>query len=939
MFKLRSRILAMLLLATTIITSIPLSSATHHAHAEETKVGDSADNKGAGDGGLDSSLSGNLSWYSKRQGYRIYIINSNHERISPVYDFYNSNPALDVPLENMCKTTRFDSAISPDDSFYQLNDFKTLKDWCKATTNPPLAVLNLGGGNYKGNGTAFKDWFFAGAEGTIHLDNGGSSKDNQVQKTTPKPIDGAVNTPTVTPAPQVEGKYRPNCTNCKGVGCEYCKYVKCGVCGREKIKVAPCEFCEAAEYYKLCVVCTRSLNSDGTCPICNPSTNDYIARVKYPDSHWKSTSLLPTPVQEKIRKASAVWNGETPELGKILNNNKLESFIQIFQADIEANFDYIRSIPANIHPDDAVDYAIGVACSNINQLYLDTMGSAVTGVFDLNSQLEVRNYVLIEAAERFKETAKYEDAFYASAEDIDLQPVYQALNSNSNTLKLASASSLLFTQIPLAGGDEKEVHTTNGKSPAYNLVNQTEHIKVEGYEYPSQAMEDGAYLVVEPITWLNRRTGTGAWDDPSQYTPYPVYGSYWNLVQGWVGDGGFYSTNMKELFNHCLITSKEVTSTGTDGELHTIKAVTDTSAKSVSKSVQLMKEGFGLSMHIYDADAATSTYDEDLGEEIGPSPDDSSKLSGDDKKNQDKYATIIKFYEDMTLKEDDEDKYHAFIRTPVPKAIKFEDESELTGYAIAEWFTTDTHFESVDNEARYESYKESNEILRDSEHWADYLGKEITLGDKEATEDLLEQSLIEREKSLVILYQNTGGTSTYDEPQSTNPAPAPDDSNQLTPDQALDHKYHTQIIKFYEEIDPTTDTVLNSEVHHRDPAPSLIDIEDEEEYEVKGWFTAKIEGHDASIDNTTTYESIKSTYPSVQSGDSTSTIELKVGKEATADTPAQECKENTLFVYLVKEGTPPPSDDGGTGILTQSKLTVKTTSDNSALNFTTKLVV
>lgn len=167
--------------------------------------------------------------------------------------------------------------------------------------------------------------------------------------------------------------------------------------------------------------------------------------------------------------------------------------------------------------------------------------------------------------------------------------------SSSGTLAsikgLNESSEYLITQsIPLAGGEG------SGPSPASNLVRKNNTIDVTPrYETAADALQDGCYLVVEPITWLYVRTNpTGNWQNPSTYESTRTYGTYWNLASKWVGTGGFYNTIMTKLFNNCLAISRTVTSpTG-----KTLQGIESTNQKSVADSLNYMNAGYGLSMHI-----------------------------------------------------------------------------------------------------------------------------------------------------------------------------------------------------------------------------------------------------------------------------------------------------------------------------------------------------
>ncbi|MBQ8327960.1 MAG: hypothetical protein IJX86_12935 [Lachnospiraceae bacterium] len=232
--------------------------------------------------------------------------------------------------------------------------------------------------------------------------------------------------------------------------------------------------------------------------------------------------------------------------------------------------------------------------------------------------------------------------------------------------------SLLFQSIPLAGEEGGE---QSGPSPASNLVRKNNTIDVTPrYETAADALQDGCYLVVEPITWLYVRTNpTGNWQNPSTYESTRTYGTYWNLASKWVGTGGFYNTIMTKLFNNCLAISRTVTSpTG-----KTLQGIESTNQKSVADSLNYMNAGYGLSMHIYDSSdfaSSTSTYDEPLGSTPGKAPDDSDQLPEADRTNTAKYANIVKFYESensVTINNQTATQItrDSFTRTPSPKTI------------------------------------------------------------------------------------------------------------------------------------------------------------------------------------------------------------------------------------------------------------------------------
>lgn len=151
-----------LMLAFALALSTPLTT-----HAD---VGDSGDNTGGGGGGMSGSTS-TLAWSSNAQGYRMYIIDKNFVRISPTYDFYYSTPSAGT----YCWDTRFDGPSSPTEHYYA--DISQLKEWCDSEFDVP-APTKLSNGERVGNGQEFKEWFFAGEEGTRIPGGGNGSGGN-----------------------------------------------------------------------------------------------------------------------------------------------------------------------------------------------------------------------------------------------------------------------------------------------------------------------------------------------------------------------------------------------------------------------------------------------------------------------------------------------------------------------------------------------------------------------------------------------------------------------------------------------------------------------------------------------------------------------------------------------------------------------------------------
>ena len=167
---------------TTILafTSIPLTNvyATEKTNPtskteKDTVLGDRADNGGQGSSSTDKYIDADDSWQPvpgfdiSHSGYRMYIINEDLQRISPIYDFYFQKP------EKVIKsfyTTRFDEGM--DEAYKNMHttsDISQLEQWCtndlttKSWTDVPKPVIGAGGTQgHDSNGTTFKEWFLAG---------------------------------------------------------------------------------------------------------------------------------------------------------------------------------------------------------------------------------------------------------------------------------------------------------------------------------------------------------------------------------------------------------------------------------------------------------------------------------------------------------------------------------------------------------------------------------------------------------------------------------------------------------------------------------------------------------------------------------------------------------------------------------------------------------
>lgn len=495
MFKKHLSKILSLALVFTLALSTPLTTYAN------TEVTDDADNKGGGNegGSAMSSSNSSLAWSQYNQGYRLYIIDQNFVRISPTYDFLYSTPT-GIGTGNELYTTRFDGPSSPSGHYRWSID--KLQEWCDSPNSVPTPT-KLVGDVRVGNGTEFKQWFFAGQKGSsINVSTGGSSGTSGSSGNT-----GTGNTPNY-----------PNTT-----------------------------------------LATEITNHDYFIDsVLAMNEGDYIGVPDYPISYTEYT-LIKNLATTLATKYNTYYNTYKAVTGKWLDLSKDDGIgdYQITEDDVKA-------------------YA---KCKAWEALYkdYDVYTSYAMYIFEYG-QVSFDNNITV----------------YSPTDGIiELSRV----NTTDN-------ESLLTQSIPLASGG------TGGGSgmPAYNLINKENTIKVPGYTRPGDALQDGCYLIVEPITWLHVRTNNGAWDSTSTYEPTKTYGTYWNLASKWVGKGGFYNTIMTKLFNNCLATSSLVTSTTTG---KTIQPIDSSNQKQVADSLNYMNNGYGLSMHIYDASDFNNDQDPD----------------------------------------------------------------------------------------------------------------------------------------------------------------------------------------------------------------------------------------------------------------------------------------------------------------------------------------
>ncbi len=271
-----SRLLAITIAIATVITTIPPAE----AHANELE--DTAGNQGFG-GVMPSPGDEWMGWYSQTQGYRIYVINPDLQRITPVYDFYFKNPytfykeqASDYNI-NYMTSTRFD--ISED--YYSGEEWKgkdytidKLVNWCSVkdaegnivekVDTPPFPYKQWK--PYAGQGAEFKDWFYAGMDTLGDTD----TTSEVVEVITPTTTGGAESTGTYNcttcndegittmPCPNCGG--REQCTVCYNVGLFV---IKCPNCNSDEIN------CDICKDIKICMFCRGTGRTVGTSTACS----------------------------------------------------------------------------------------------------------------------------------------------------------------------------------------------------------------------------------------------------------------------------------------------------------------------------------------------------------------------------------------------------------------------------------------------------------------------------------------------------------------------------------------------------------------------------------------------------------------------------------------------------------------------------------------------
>ena len=586
-----TRIASLFLTLAMLFTSINLTPLITHA-----TDGVQGENSGGGKGDMGNYAGDYRGWNKTMGGYRFYIINSNLERVSPVYDFYFDDPTRHN-IGEVIKSTRFDTSSSPNE--HKLESMAFLAN----LAGTDLSIIPYPVTASAGQGEQFRNWFLygtpfsnpgdpfspdfpsGGGGGTIISGGGHTPNQNLPANTTPNPV-----------------------TNYTGIDGIY--------------------------------------SSNGT-----PLSQEHLLHV----------SLGNYLVYENSTTSTANLSNSSKNVANKLNCNNMQDYFK-------SELDHARNT-LKMTVRDAEYYAT----YRVYRRVLDIKDGnesypAVQGQLK-NINASVARYIAYQMYVKYKnQTAS-----------LNYQPTDNLLVTNT----------LLTQQIPLAGEIDQ---------PAVKFLQEIGGIQVPGYPTAMEAIKDNHFLVVEPITWICVPTG-------SNYPQARTYGSYYNIANRWVDKGGpdersFYTTYMTKLGNNCLTVNNTIT---TESGKTLLPA--EIKQRSVSQSVMEM-EVTGLSMHIYSANIfdGTSTYDESLSTP-GKAPDDSSKLTQTDQTNPQKYANIVKFYEDK-LTNPTQTKRDSYTRTPSPKEITIEHESGPK-YKVKEWFIS-TQFKSATGSTPvYSQYKSS----------------------------------------------------------------------------------------------------------------------------------------------------------------------------------------------------------------------------------------
>ena len=633
-----TRISSILLSATIAFTSLPVTN----VYATETGIKDTAQNEGdkTQEGSTNQAESVGESVYGADiyQGYRFYIVEPTQlQRITDLYDFvYDENSAKNLHAEYF--ETRFDygETASIEEGTVHRNTIADLKNWCVISgkteqgqggyLDVPSPIYGLAA-----QGGKFKNWLLNG------IDTGAG---------TGNPGNGLVNTPSST---------TNTGSTSQGVNKEITEEPPVVAKPTDKIELGDSlydgnfDYSDVIDYYSIEVK-----------PVASGITND-IAGIGQQAAYEQAyrTALLEAERKAKkvamsIRdKLKATYNEKVKYYGNNYRSMSLNECKLAALADIKGN----------------VNNATG--CETVK-------------------------------------TIAYR--YLYSYCDLNETDIYTVSKSSSTALYINNNSDLLSTNIPLANEDFSNVTQLQANSPAFCMLNKYDTIVIKD-EYKqlygdtaALALSNGCLLIVEPLVILYEMHQPGINDFARSclkkyYYDKRSYGSVYNIIEHWGGsEVHTYVPRLTNLLPNSLVATQTFTTSsgykivGVDAnaDFYTTSAKRMTGLKEQMKTVQETGGNVpAIAMHVYDYNAlggnpSTSTYDEPLQNQIGPSEDCTTLPDETDYGQNSKKVNILKVY--TTLKADGSEVVDgAFLRTKTPHQIAIEDEPD---YNVVKWETS-----------------------------------------------------------------------------------------------------------------------------------------------------------------------------------------------------------------------------------------------------------
>ena len=347
------------------------------------------------------------------------------------------------------------------------------------------------------------------------------------------------------------------------------------------------------------------------------------------------------------------------------------------------------------------------------------------------SKLQTASLPLTSAEDLLNTNIPLSSSESADSTSLNLESTYSGTNGlaelESAGIDIEKLSELLDIQVPLAEAEKtlynfpadrffsKESTPENPNPFAVKGFNQD--LSGNGSVTLLDALkykENGKFkygLVIEGGMWA------GLYKDSTHYQNFYTYGSYYNILQyylsqGWDGSGCHYSY-MKAHGKNCLVVSKDVDDFG-------LKEAKNGGYMDVDKIMNAIEDGVGYGMHFYyagdlepsnDTSSDTSTYDEPLGSQIGPSEDCSSFDEETDYGLTSKKVTIVKNYVTRDSSTGIETVDGNFIRKNTPHTIQLEHEPE---YHIEKWETSTS--QTIPTFTNGDKTKSYSSLIQNSSH-------------------------------------------------------------------------------------------------------------------------------------------------------------------------------------------------------------------------------